>query len=222
MHFGCKATSEASIPSSACGLLFTYKVDNNHLSNKGFGTQTILIGNASNIYLIVNNIVEYKNFIKIISLPTDFIAPQELVYEDLLARPLSRKDLADDLEGVNSSIEIIQKTRGGSWPTEKLEEDFDLLDLAWHEREFRDGNSYAYVIYSKEGNYIGCFYLYGMGVRTELTEEFLSYDVDASWWVTSDAYGQGYYEKVYKALQQWLSVEFPFKEVYYSNKVLPL
>lgn len=165
--------------------------------------------------------MNYQNFTKKITLVPGFIAPTELVYQDIAARPLSRKDLTDDLAGVNSSIEVIQKTRGGSWPTEPLEEDFDFLDLAWHEREFRDGDSFAYVIYSAAGEYIGCFYLYGMGIRTELTEELLHYEVDASWWVTSAAYDKGYYDKLYKALQQWLTESFRFKKVYYSNKQIP-
>lgn len=165
--------------------------------------------------------MSYKNLTKQITLPPDFTAPRELSFDDITARPLSRKDLADDLAGVNSSIKIIQQTRGGSWPTEQLEEDFDLLDLAWHEREFRDGNSFAYVVYNTTGEYIGCFYLYGIGIRNELTEELLNYDVDASWWVTATAYDKGYYEKLYKALQQWLAKDFPFTQVYYSNKQIP-
>jgi len=150
----------------------------------------------------------------------NFQAPTELSYEDIRAKTLTRDDLQADMDGVNSSLELIRNTRGGSWPSEPVTEDFDLLDLAWHEREFRDGTSFAYAVYSDGGGYIGCFYLYPMGVRTELTEDLMNYDVDASWWVTQRAYEQGYYEKLYKALQQWLS-EFPVKNVYYSNREIP-
>lgn len=149
-----------------------------------------------------------------------FQAPGELEYEDLRAKTLTRADLKADIEGVNSSLELIRKTRGGSWPSEPVTEDFDLLDLAWHEREFRDGTSYAYVVYNDKGIYIGCLYLYPMGVRTELTEELMDYDLDASWWVTSKAYQQGYYEKLYKAIQFWLA-NFPVQKAYYSNKEIP-
>ena len=165
--------------------------------------------------------MDYSKFTRKIVLPPDFVVPKELVFEDIVARPLTREDLKADLEGVNSSIAIIRKTRGGSWPSEELSEDFDFLDLAWHECEFRNGSSFAYVVYDKDGTYIGCFYLHHMGFRTTLSEEFLQYDVDASWWVTSKAYDQGYYEKLYKAVRQWLTSEFPFKSVYYSNKEVP-
>ncbi|HYH75611.1 MAG TPA: hypothetical protein VD735_06680 [Candidatus Saccharimonadales bacterium] len=165
--------------------------------------------------------MDYSQFTKKLTLPTDFTAPERLTFKDIIAHPLTRTDLQADLEGVNSSIQTIQQTRGGSWPTEALTEAFDLLDLAWHEREFMDANSLAYVIYDTNDTYIGCFYLYAMGVRTELTEELLPYDVDASWWVTTAAYEAGYYQKVYDAMRQWLAADFPFSKVYYSNMKMP-
>lgn len=164
--------------------------------------------------------MDYTVFIKKLALPSEFNAPLKLTYEDLIAKPLTRNDLKADLEAVNSSLEVIRSTRGGSWPEEALSEEFDYLDLAWHEREFRDNSSFTYAIYDTNGKYIGCFYLYPMGIRTELTEELLEYDVDVSWWVTGAAYTRGYYEKLYHAIQQWLR-EFPFKNVYYTNKEIP-
>ena len=161
------------------------------------------------------------NFIKKLQLSQGFIPPNKLTYEDIIARPLTRQDLDDDLAAVNSSLEIIRQTRGGSWPEEELNREFDLLDLAWHEREFRDHTSFAYVVYDTSGTYVGCFYLYPMGDRTALTNELLKYDVDASWWVTSSAYEKGYYDKLYTGLREWLASLFPFKEIYYSNKEIP-
>jgi len=57
-----------------------------------------------------------------------------------------------------------------------------------------------------------------MGHRTALEENLLKYQVDASWWVTSDAYQKGYYKKLQTALDGWLSNEFGFTQIYYSNK----
>jgi hypothetical protein len=124
------------------------------------------------------------------------------------------------MQAVNSSLEAIRQTRGGSWPAEAVTEEFNFLDLAWHEREFRDGDSFAYAVRNASNKYIGCFYLYPMGLRTELTVELLAHDVDASWWVTTKSYEQGYYETLFKALQQWLK-GFPFSNVYYSNQEVP-
>jgi hypothetical protein len=165
--------------------------------------------------------MDYSRFIKKFDLPTDFAAPKELVYQDIIARPLTRHDLKDDMEGVNSSLELIRRTRGGSWPSEAVSEEFDLLDLAWHECEFQENSSFAYVVYSDSGQYIGCFYLFPVGVRVPLSDELVAYDVDASWWVTSAAYQSGYYQKLYSGIQQWLDEYSPFDKVYYSNKEIP-
>lgn len=159
----------------------------------------------------------YTGYIKELRLPDGVKAPEELLHDDLIAKPLTRSDLKADMDAVNSSLEIIRKTRGGSWPEEAVSEEFDYLDLAWHEREFRDGSSFAYVVYDTIGEYIGCFYLYGLGSRTKLTEGLKDFEVDASWWVTTKAYEQGYYKKLQTALGKWLPGKFKFTKVYYSN-----
>lgn len=165
--------------------------------------------------------MEYGRFVKKLGLPNGFVAPAELTYEDVVARAISRADLQEDVKGINASIEIIQRTRGGGWPTEEVSEEFNFVDLVWHELEFREGDSLAYAVYDVKGKYLGCCYLYPMGRRTELTEELLKYDVDVSWWVTPTAYEQGYYEKLYAGLRRWVVERFPFGEPYYSNREIP-
>jgi hypothetical protein len=165
--------------------------------------------------------VQYRGLIKSLDLPSGYVAPTELAYEDVRARAISRADLQDDVRGINSSIELIQRTRGGGWPTEAVSEEFDYVDLVWHELEFREGYSFAYAVYDANGRYLGCCYLYPMGRRTELTEDLLKYDVDVSWWVTPEAYEQGFYKKLYAALQHWVANAFPFTMPYYSNNEIP-
>ncbi len=165
--------------------------------------------------------MDYANLVKKLPQPPGFSAPRTLTYGDVVARAISRADLSDDVRGINASLELIRRTRGGDWPTEPVTEEFNFVDLVWHELEFRDGMSYTYAVYDTGDAYLGCAYLYPMGRRRELTEELLAYDVDVSWWVTPDAYDRGYYEKVYRALQHWLAGEFPFGEAYYSNAQIP-
>ncbi|MGH2806124.1 MAG: GNAT family N-acetyltransferase [Actinomycetota bacterium] len=164
---------------------------------------------------------DYRGLVKKLELPTGYVAPTELAYEDVRARAISRADLAEDVTGINASLELIRKTRGGAWPTEPVTEDYNYADLVWHEVEFREGDSFAYAVYDTEGRYLGCCYLYPLGRRTPLTEELLSYDVDVSWWVIPVAYEQGYYEKLYAALQSWIEHDFPFETAYYSNAEVP-
>lgn len=165
--------------------------------------------------------MEYRGLIKRLELPPGYVAPTTLAYEDLRARALTRADLQDDVRGINSSIETIRRTRGGRWPTEAVSEEFNYVDLVWHECEFREGSSFTYAVYDAGDRYLGCCYLYPMGSRVELTEGLMTYDVDVSWWVTEDAYARGYYGRLYAALQHWISNEFPFKRAYYSNNEIP-
>jgi hypothetical protein len=125
------------------------------------------------------------------------------------------------VRGINASLELIRRTRGGGWPTAAVTEEENFVDLVWHEVEFREATSFAYVVRHADREYLGCCYLYPIGRRTELTEALLGNDVDVSWWVTADAYERGYYARLYAALQRWLADEFPFAAPLYSNREIP-
>jgi hypothetical protein len=165
--------------------------------------------------------IDYSGLIKKLRLPPGFLQPTRLTYEDVVARAITRADLHDDVRGINASIALIHKTRGGAWPTGPVTEEFNFVDLVWHELEFREGTSFTYAVYDAGGGYLGCCYLYPMGGRTELTAERLDHDVDVSWWVTPDAYEDGYYAKLYRALRHWLAEGFPFDAPYWSNAEIP-
>ena len=165
--------------------------------------------------------MEYAGLVKSLRLPPGFTAPTVLEFEDLRATVLSRADLADDVRGVNASLELIRRTRGGGWPTEPVTEEFDYVDLVWHECEFREGYSFSYAVYDTTDAYLGCCYLYPVGRRTELSEQLLEHDVDVSWWVTPDAYYRGRYATLYRALRRWVTDVFPFRAPYFSNREIP-
>ncbi|MFI6028007.1 GNAT family N-acetyltransferase [Amycolatopsis magusensis] len=162
--------------------------------------------------------MDYSRFVRRLEALT---APAELRHGDLVARAITRADLADDVAGINAGLALIRQTRGGAWPTEAVTEEYNYVDLVWHEAEFRDGGSYTYVLRDPAGGYLGCCYLYPMGGRTKLTEALLDHDVDVSWWVTPSAYERGYYTNTYSALKHWLAHDFPFRKPYFSNKELP-
>jgi hypothetical protein len=159
-----------------------------------------------------------EQYIKKLVAPPGFEVPTRLRFEHLEARAITRADLTEDVRGINASLELISRTRGGGWPTEPVTEEGNFADLVWHEVEFRDGKSYTYAVYDAGGTYLGCCYLYPLGVRTELSEAFLDFDVDVSWWVTPAAYERGDYAKLHEALRHWMATEFPFWRPYYSNK----
>ena len=111
-----------------------------------------------------------REYVKKLILPDGFDPPQRLVHEGVVATVLGRDDLDDDVAGINSSLELIRRTRVGSWPEESVTAEFNFVDLVWHECEFRDGYSFSYVLRDSDGGYLGCAYLYPMGRRMELSE----------------------------------------------------
>jgi hypothetical protein len=164
---------------------------------------------------------DYTGLVKSLQLPAGFDPPTELGFEDIRARAISRADLRDDVRGINASLDLIRRTRGGGWPTEPVTEEYNFVDLVWHELEFRDGYSFTYAAYDTGRQYLGCCYLYPMGRRTPLTVDLLAHDVDVSWWVTPPAYEDGYYDKLYAALRTWSVRDFPFQSPHFSNVEIP-
>ena len=166
--------------------------------------------------------MRYDQFKKKLLLPPGAAAPTRLGHGELEAQAITREHLADDVAGINASLELIRQTRGGAWPTEPVTAEGNFVDLVWHECEFRDDGSYTYAVYHAQHGYIGCCYLYPLGGRTPLTAELADgYDVDVSWWVTPPAYERGDYAALYAALQHWLAERFAFWRAYYSNLELP-
>jgi hypothetical protein len=55
-------------------------------------------------------VTDYSPFIRKLELPAGYAAPAELVYENLVAQALTRDHLADDVRGINASIELIRST----------------------------------------------------------------------------------------------------------------
>src|ERR1700712_4690936 len=104
--------------------------------------------------------MDYAALVKKLQVPGDFVLPARLSYRELVATAITREDLADDVRGINASLDLIPKTRGGSWPTGPVTEDENYVDLVWHECEFRDGKSLTYVVRDTSGGYLGCCYLY--------------------------------------------------------------
>jgi hypothetical protein len=165
--------------------------------------------------------VDVTGLVKPLRLPHGFVAPARLVHDDLVGRALSRRDLDADLAAVNAGVDLIRTTRGGGWPEGPVTADDDFVDLVWHEHEHRENLSFAYAVYARDRDYVGCCYLYPLGRRTPLTWALLAHDVDINWWVTPEAHATGGYERVYEALRTWAVRDFPFSAPHCSNLVIP-
>ena len=61
--------------------------------------------------------MNYHGLVKRLDLPAGVDPTAKLEYDDICARAISRADNDDDVRGINASIELIRRTRGGSWPS---------------------------------------------------------------------------------------------------------
>ncbi|MEQ9039714.1 MAG: hypothetical protein RIE24_15300 [Silicimonas sp.] len=78
--------------------------------------------------------------------------------------PLSPEYLDEDYQAVMSSADVLMGLFG-DWPN-GLTREADLIDLAWHEREFTLRRSFSWIVRSHAGDYLGCAYLFPAPGRT--------------------------------------------------------
>ena len=71
--------------------------------------------------------------------------------------PLSHQFVDEDYAAVMATAPLLGGFFG-SWP-EGLTREENLIDLAWHDREFTTRRSFSWIIRDGGGIYIGCFYL---------------------------------------------------------------
>jgi hypothetical protein len=152
-------------------------------------------------------------------IPDNITVPEKFETSKFRIRKLKAKDVYLDYLAVMSSIDIIKQTRGGDWPTPNLTFEDDLIDLAWHQREFEHQSSFAYTVMNlEETECLGCLYLYPPGFRKPAPENS---DADISFWVTQTAYNQGLYPELYETIKNWLITDWPFKQPFWSNAEIP-
>jgi hypothetical protein len=104
----------------------------------------------------------------------DHRIPQVHALGEFVLRALTVDDAERDFSAViDSSADIRAGNPGSKWP-EGLTKEANLLDLAWHQREFESRRSFAWVIETGGGEYSGCLYVY-----PSLTGEKAA---DVVWW----------------------------------------
>jgi hypothetical protein len=144
--------------------------------------------------------------------PPDFEVPVRLEGDGFHLRMLTVNDLVKDYDAVMSSAERLKGSLSptSTWPQGLTLED-DLIDLGWHQREFRTRRSFCYTVMAPdEAVCLGCCYIY--------PSEKTGYDAKAYWWVRTSAVAGGLDEKLGAAFRHWLSSAWPFKRVAFPGR----
>jgi len=100
--------------------------------------------------------------------------PAVHVLGDVTLRALSIADLDRDFSAIIESAAEIKAANPRSNRPDGLTKEKNLIDLAWHQREFEAARSFAWVIEDAGGAYLGCLYVYP-SIAGETS-------ADVAWW----------------------------------------
>lgn len=130
----------------------------------------------------------------------DWHIPNTHVLGQVKLKALSIDDLDRDFAAViESAADIKAANPATSWP-DGLTKQKNLIDLAWHQREFEALRSFAWVIENASGDYLGCLYIYP-SIEGENS-------ADVVWWWRTGAYSSKVSFREH--LMTWLSIsEWP-------------
>ncbi|MEO1635679.1 MAG: GNAT family N-acetyltransferase [Cyanobacteria bacterium J06631_9] len=145
--------------------------------------------------------------------PDDFVVPQSLVTETFQVRMLTVHDAVKDYDAVMTSREHLQGVFGPSsnWPEADLSLEQDLIDLAWHQKEFQNRTSFAYTVMSlDEQRCLGCIYFY----PTKATD----YDAQVIFWVRQSELASGLETQLLESIKDWVQTAWPFNRVGFPGK----
>ena len=151
-------------------------------------------------------------------LPAPLSIPQGLVGEGWRLRPLTVHDVVKDYDAVMSSRAQLWELfgPGSDWPLETLTLEQDLIDLAWHQKEFQLRTSFTYTLVSLDGERVlGCVYV--MPPSPLATDR----DADVYHWVRSSERASGLDVELTRRLAQWFADEWPFERVAYPGRSHP-
>lgn len=140
-------------------------------------------------------------------IPTPAI-PRELLTERMRLRPLTIHDAVKDYDAVMTSRAEIWELfgPGTGWPADTLSLEQDLIDLAWHQKEFDIGGSYTYTVASLDASQVlGCVYLFPPSQA--------GVDADVFYWARTSELAGGLPDHLWENLRRWLATDWGFRRV---------
>lgn len=140
-------------------------------------------------------------------IPTPTI-PRELLTERMRLRPLTIHDAVKDFDAVMTSRAEIWELfgPGTGWPADTLSLEQDIIDLAWHQKEFDIGGSYTYTVETLDASRVlGCVYLF--------PPTQVGCDADVFYWARTSELAGGLPAHLWEHLRRWLSNDWGFRRV---------
>lgn len=129
----------------------------------------------------------------------DVVLPRDFALGAYRLTPLSPDFVDEDFDAVMAAGPLMTGIFG-SWP-EGLTRADNLIDLAWHEREFTARRSFSWIVRDPSGEYLGCFYVFPtLGRRGH---------AKAALWLCEMPDRAGVAQTLQAALSAWLAETLP-------------
>lgn len=143
--------------------------------------------------------------------PATFAVPARSDSDGYHLRMLTIEDLDKDFEAVTVSAEKLQGLFGpaSDWPAGVTKRE-DLIDLAWHEREFTLRRSFAYTVLTPdEQTCLGCVYIF--------PTEKVSFDAAIFYWARQGL-PDDFELRLGQHVRAWLKSDWPFQRVAFPGR----
>jgi len=148
--------------------------------------------------------------------PHDFAIP-DLVTANFRLEPLGLRWLAEDFAAVTDTIDhldgkVMPPSAMADAPAFTIED--DLIELAWHQREFRTRQSFAWIAVDLETmRSRGCAYLFGSPHPDEDAVGFV--------WARWDPDEPTADEHLYSSVRKWVTDQWPLRNVGWPGRSVP-
>ena len=144
--------------------------------------------------------------------PEEFDVPLLLETERMRLCPMGVEDVVQDFCAVITSADRLRTVfdSSGTWPEGwTLEE--NLIELAWHQTEFKYRTSFAYAVTAlDESEVYGSLYIY----PTNKPE----YDAEVTMWIRQSRVDEGLDSHLFATVENWVAERWPFKNPAYPGR----
>jgi hypothetical protein len=152
--------------------------------------------------------------------PGDFEVPTRLDTDRYFLKPLHIDDVVKDYLAVASNSSRLDRLMGPEYAEpEILTFEQDLLDVAWHHKEFQRRSSFAYGMWRLDGSAcIGGVYIYPPDKGHFYAPAKPGFDAVVFMWVSQDAADDGLDEDLFETVKVWIQDVWPFERYAFPGR----
>lgn len=134
-----------------------------------------------------------------------------------ILEPLTIHHVAKDYVAVISNRDYLWERFGDvwGWPPADLSQEQDLIDLAWHQKEFQMRSTFAFsVLSTDQTEVLGCVYVFP---PKSSNSRFKNIDAEVWFWATQSESVPDLEQELGLFLADWLYEKWPFRSVLLNN-----